>query len=96
MKITKTQAKKIGNVYKINFDNLNFDDWLFGLNVELEHGKKFGTITNITNDNFLLTGKIVIAHLLEFPDYYQRLKKMEDKADLFWKNKNKKSIFLDK
>jgi len=44
----------------------------------------------------LLTGKIVIAHLLEFPDYYERLKKMEEKAESFWKTKNKKNIFLSK
>mgnify|MGYP003452422074 FL=1 len=72
------------------------NEWHYGLNVELEHGKKLGVITNITNDNLILTAKIAIAHLLEFPDYYKRLFKLEEKADKYWKNKTKKNIFLDK
>ena len=45
--------------------------------------------TNVTNNDPLLTGKIALAHLKEFPDYYSRLKKMEKEADEFW-NKVKK------
>ena len=29
----------------------------------------------------LLTGKIALAHLNEFPDYYTRLERMEEAAD---------------
>jgi hypothetical protein len=31
-----------------------------------------------------MTGKIALAHLNEFPDYYDRLEKMEKEADKFW------------
>jgi hypothetical protein len=34
-----------------------------------------------------MTGKIAFAHLNEFPDYYDRLEEMEEKAENFWKNK---------
>jgi hypothetical protein len=36
--------------------------------------------TNVTQDDEILTGKIALAHLNEFPDYYTRLQKMETEA----------------
>jgi len=54
-----------------------------GLEVELEHGAR-DPETNVTHDDPLLTGKIALAHLNEFPDYYTRLAKMEKEADEFW------------
>ena len=54
------------------------------MNVELEHGKR-DRATNVTNDDMIITGKIALAHLNEFPDYYTRLVKMEKEADKFWK-----------
>ena len=54
-----------------------------GMDVELEHGLRDPN-TNVTNDDSLVTGKIALAHLNEFPDYYTRLKKMEKEADDFW------------
>ena len=62
-------------------------DLVSGMNVELEHGN-ISPFTNVSNDDIVITGKIALAHLNEFPDYYQRLKKME--ADGSWKNKPKK------
>jgi len=53
---------------------------LMGMQVELEHGKK-NPQTNVTNDDPVLTAKIALAHLSEFPDYYQRLKEMEAEAE---------------
>jgi hypothetical protein len=50
-----------------------------GLDVELEHGIS-DLQTNVTNDNEMITGKIALAHLNEFPDYYTRLEKMEKEA----------------
>ena len=93
MKVSKKTAKKIAKHIKLNLQTIDIDTFTYGLNVELEHGKKFG-LTNITNDNLLLTTKIVLAHLLEFPDYYQRLYILEKKADLFWKNKQKPKLFI--
>jgi len=51
--------------------------------VELEHGL-CDAKTNVTGDDPLLTGKIALAHLNEFPDYYTRLDKMEKEADDYW------------
>ena len=93
MKISKNLALFIGKKYNINFDIINFDEWHYGLNVELEHGSKLGSITNITKDNINMTAKIAIAHLIEGPDYYRRLHTMEEQMDRYWSNKKKESIF---
>ncbi len=50
-----------------------------GMNVELEHGSRDPS-TDVTGNDPLLTGKIALAHLNEFPDYYTRLTAMENEA----------------
>ena len=94
MKISKKAADIIGKKYNINFNVVDKNEWHYGLNVELEHGSKYGSITNITNNNIDLTARIVIAHLLEAPDYYMRLKRMEDIMDNHWSKRVKPNIFL--
>jgi Protein of unknown function (DUF5661) len=34
----------------------------------------------VTDDDLLVTGKIALAHLNEFADYYTRLERMEEEA----------------
>ncbi len=50
--------------------------------MELEHGVAFPD-ANVTNNHPLLTGKIVLAHLKESLDYYQRLDIAEIEGDIF-------------
>jgi len=76
----KEDAKRIGDKLKVNWDKINIEEFLIGLETELEHGKK-NPETNITNDDEEMTAKIALAHLNEFPDYYSKtrgLPKMED------------------
>ena len=87
-RFTKGEAEKIGKKLGIKWDKWNVEQFRLGLDVELEHGK-VSPKTNITNDNPLMTGKIALAHLNEFHDYYTRLAKLEKQADNFWKNKKK-------
>ena len=56
------------------------------MDVELEHGRR-DEDTNVTNDDPLTTGKIALAHLNEFPDYYDWLEKLEEDAKTFWKSR---------
>jgi len=85
---TKEDALVIAKALKIDFDNERFDleEFLIGINVELEHGSKYPQ-TNITNNDPILSGKIAYAHLKEFPDYYERLKKLEAEAEEYWSKK---------
>jgi hypothetical protein len=94
-KISKSNAEKLAKKYKLNLDIIPFDEWKFGLEVELEHGKKISKITNITHDNLDMTAKIAIAHLIEDPRYYKYLKQMELKRETYWEKRKKPTIFLD-
>ncbi len=87
-KVSKTQAIRAGKKLGINFDAIDPAIFQYGMNVEMEHGKRRG-ITNITNDSLLTCAKIALAHLLEFPDYYCELEKMEKKLKKKWKGKRK-------
>ena len=77
------QAKKIGEQLGIKWDKFDVEQFRQGMDVELEHGS-CDPVTNVTNDDILTTGKIALAHLNEFPDYYTRLEKMEKEAEDFW------------
>ena len=82
-KFTEEEAKEIGEKLGIKWDKFDVNQFMIGMNVELEHGTH-DEVTNITNDDSIMTGKIALAHLNEFPDYYTRLEKMEKEADEFW------------
>ena len=80
---TDKEAKAVGDKLGIKWDKFDVDQFRRGMNVELEHGLR-DPHTNVTNDDALMTGKIALAHLNEFPDYYDRLEEMEKEADKFW------------
>lgn len=64
-----------------------------GMQVELEHGT-INKKTNVTKNDLTKTAKIALAHIVEFPDYYIRLEKMEKAGNKYWENKKKPQIFL--
>ena len=57
------------NKLDIKFDKYTPEEFLTGINIELEHGK-INPSTNVTNDDLITTAKIALAHLNEFPNYY--------------------------
>ncbi|MCX5779523.1 MAG: hypothetical protein NTV45_01605 [Firmicutes bacterium] len=82
-KFTVEEAKTIGEKLGLDWSKFDVEQFRMGMDVELEHGL-VSPETNVTNDDPLITGKIALAHLNEFADYYTRLDKMEKEADLFW------------
>ena len=74
-------ARRVGAEIGIDWDSAPFDLEQFrsGMDVELEHGRH-DPVTNVTDDDPVVTGKIALAHLNEFPDYYTRLERMEEQA----------------
>ncbi len=60
---------------------ISTEDFRNGLEVELEHGMEYND-SNITNNHPILTAKIVLAHLKEMLDYYERLDVAEGEGDL--------------
>lgn len=84
VKVNKNQAYSIGKLLNIDFRKYPLKLWMKAMNIELEHGSKMGSLTNVTNNNLLKTGQIALAHILEYPDYYERLIKMEKDAHKYW------------
>jgi hypothetical protein len=74
-------ARKIGETLGVDWASspFNVEQFLAGLKIELEHGQR-DPQTDVTHDDPITTGKIALAHLNEFPDYYTRLAKMEKEA----------------
>lgn len=55
----------------VEFDKFKPTEFLEGINIELEHGY-INQSTNVTNDNLITTAKIALAHLNEYPNYYNK------------------------
>jgi hypothetical protein len=78
---TREEALAVATELGIDFTALKCDleQFRMGLDVELEHGLR-SPKTNVTGDDWNITGKIALAHLNEFPDYYTRLAVLEREA----------------
>jgi len=76
---TAEEARQVGKQLGIKWSEVDLEQFRIGLEVELEHGVR-NVVTNVTNDDLVLTGKIALAHLMELPDYYTRLLRMEEEA----------------
>lgn len=67
----KNDALFIAGKLGVVFDKFSFDDFFRGLNIETEHGW-INPSTNVTNNDLEKTAKIVLAHLNEYPNYYNK------------------------
>ncbi len=84
-RFNSAEARQIGEQLGIDWSSAAWDVEQFraGMDVELEHGLR-DPATNVTGDDPVTTGKIALAHLKEFPDYYTRLEAMEEEARRHW------------
>jgi len=89
-KFSTSEAKEIGEQLGITWDKFDVEQFRHGMDIELEHGTE-NQVTNVTNDDPLMTGKIALAHLNEFADYYDRLDKMEEEAERFHEEQKRKT-----
>ena len=80
-KVLPEEAEVILNEVNQEGMNIGLESFRTGLEVELEHGIRFQD-ANVTNNHPILTGKIVLAHLKESLDYYERLEVAELEGDL--------------
>jgi Protein of unknown function (DUF5661) len=78
---TSREARAVATELGIDFKALGFDleQFRMGLGVELEHGPR-DSETDVGGNDPIVTGKIALAHLTEFPDYYTRLAVLEREA----------------
>lgn len=87
LKRIKEAAEKLN----VNLDVVKLKDLRYGVEVELEHCKY--KRLDVTRCNLIKTMKIALAHMQEYPDYYLRLRKMELKAEKYWKSRVIPSVF---
>lgn len=64
-------AMYAASVLGVTFDKYTPLEFLDGINIEAEHGT-INPSTNVTNNDLIMTAKIALAHLNEFPNYYNR------------------------
>jgi hypothetical protein len=76
---TTEEAKRVGDLIGVDWDTFDLEQFRLGMDVEYEHGSH-DPQTDVTHDDPILTGKIALAHMKEFPDYYERLERMEQQA----------------
>jgi hypothetical protein len=83
---TAEEAKEVGDKLGMDWTKFDLAQFRRGMDVELEHGS-VDEETNVSNDDPIITGKIALAHMNEFSDYYVRLDEMEEVAEKFWDSK---------
>lgn len=77
------EARRVGDAIGVDWEVFDIELFRQGMDVEFEHGSQ-DPQTNVTNDDPITTGKIALAHMKEFPDYYERLERMEEEAKRDW------------
>ena len=76
---TTEEARRVGDEIGVDWSRFDLEQFRFGMDVEFEHGSH-DPQTDVTGDDPILTGKIALVHMREFPDYYERLERMEEEA----------------
>lgn len=77
--ISLEQARRVGEALHIDWEQVDLEEFRLGL---MGHRKdSIDTETGLTYEGLLLTGKLVLAHMREFPDYYSRLAKLEAEVE---------------
>src|SRR5262245_46538122 len=77
---TSEEARRVGDAIGVDWARFDLEQFRAGMDVEFEHGAH-DPQTDVTHDDPILTGKIALAHMKEFPDYYVRLERMEAEAE---------------
>jgi Protein of unknown function (DUF5661) len=79
--ISSEEARRIGEALQIDWDQIDLEQFRQGL-----MGRNPGNIDPVTGpiyDGVLMTGKVVLTHVQEIPDYFNRLAKLEEEVDAY-------------
>jgi Protein of unknown function (DUF5661) len=83
---TTEEAKRVGDEIGVDWERFDLEQFRAGMDVEYEHGSH-DPQTDVSGDDPIVTGKIALAHMKEFPDYYERLERMEAEAERDWSSR---------
>jgi Protein of unknown function (DUF5661) len=84
---TREEARRVGDEIGVDWRRFDLEQFRRGMDVEFEHGSH-DPQTDVTGDDPITTGKIALAHMKEFPDYYERLERMEAEAERDWSGRS--------
>lgn len=80
--LTLKRAKEIGDEIGVDWDLVDLGQFIEGVKEEMEHGSEYGTEAKVHDDDYVTSGRIAYAHLIERPDYYTALKMLENEGDV--------------
>ena len=66
---TVNDVLRVAKILNVDFSKFSLDDFIAGIDIEFEHGL-VNPLTNVTNNDLLMTAKLALAHLNEYPNYY--------------------------
>ena len=94
--ISTRTANKMLKKFKLNPDVVRPVLYKYGLNYELNSLLKSGLAhMSHEEDSILRAAYVVINHLIEYPDYYKRLRSMLKKADKFWAGEEPQNLSIN-
>lgn len=81
--LTLQRAKEIGDEIGVDWDLVDLGEWIQGIKEECEHTGVLGgeKTAVIEKGDLVASGRIAYEHILEVPDYYSRLEKMEHEGE---------------
>ena len=82
------EARRVGDAIGVDWNRFDLEQFRMGMDVEFEHGSH-DPQTDVTHDDPITTGKIALAHMKEYADYYERLERMERQAEQDWADKSR-------
>ena len=82
------EAKRVGEAIGVDWTRFDLEQFRRGMDVEFEHGSH-DPQTDVTGDDPIVTGKIALARMKEFPGYHERLERMEREAEREWAEKQR-------
>ena len=78
--LSAEEAKRIGDSLYIDWDQVDLEQFRRGLMGNHKQGL-INPETEPTYDGMLLSGKVVLTHMEQFPDYFSRLEKLKTEID---------------
>ena len=79
--LTLKQAKQIGDEIGVDWQIVDLGQLIQGIAEEMEHGSEYGASTQVHDDDYVTSGRIAYAHLIEQPNYYTELEIMEQAGE---------------
>lgn len=79
--LTLKRAKAVGDEIGVDWEIVDLGQFIQGIKEEMEHGSEYGSATKVHDDDYVTSGRIAYAHLIERPDYYSALEMMEQEGD---------------